>query len=368
MPREDKSTPTQQKAEPPSLSDFEQQEEVAWGSLATIIDVIYKKNGKHYALKVLNKGQLAKKKAIASVHAERNALIALGKKSYHHPGVVRLHHCFHDPDHLYFVLDLATNGDLKMLVQILGSISLNCARYYTAQVVDAVQFLHESGISHRDIKPENVLLDDEMRIKLADFGCAYVGANMETPRTNTFVGTAAYISPELLARLEVNPKSPDIWAIGCTLYFFLFGSSPFMAATDYLIMKRVRALDYSIPDVCDKDAADIIRAFLVRHKFVIKVAGVNSVFSQVLDPLERLGVPPKSSSKALRQHPFFVGNEEKPTSGAGTSPALWSVVDWESLWTAPPPPIEVGPYRARPKEVPADDLWKGFESLHLVND
>ncbi|CAA7264336.1 unnamed protein product [Cyclocybe aegerita] len=352
MPQESKPTPTQQKAEPPSLSDFEQQEEVAWGSLATIIDVIYKKNGRHYALKVLNKGQLAKKKAIASVHAERNALIALGKKSYHHPGVVRLHHCFHDPDHLYFVLDLATNGDLKMLVQKLGSISLNCARYYTAQVVDAVQFLHESGISHRDIKPENVLLDDEMRIKLADFGCAYVGANMETPRTNTFVGTAAYISPELLARSEVNPRSPDIWAIGCLLYFFLFGSSPFMAATDYLTMKRVRALDYSIPDVCDTGAADMIRALLV------------------LDPLERLGVPPKSSSKAIRQHPFFVGSEEKTTSGAGagTSPALWLVVDWERLWTAPPPPIEVGPYRARPKEVPADDLWKGFESLHLVND
>lgn len=79
-----------------------------------------------------------------------------------------------------FALDLATNGDLKAVVQKLGSISLNCARYYTAQLVDAVQYLHESGVAHRDIKPENILLDSDMRIKLADFGCAYVGDDMDS--------------------------------------------------------------------------------------------------------------------------------------------------------------------------------------------
>ena len=100
------------------------------------------------------------------------------------------------------------------------------------------------------------------------------------PRTNTFVGTAAYISPEILAKDEVNPKryffcsslpsslianSPDLWAIGCTVFFFLFGVSPFLAANDYLTMGRVRAVDYTIPDVCDNDAADLIKRLLVRH-------------------------------------------------------------------------------------------------------
>lgn len=83
----------------------------------------------------------------------------------------------HGPD---YVLDLAANGDLKTLVQKLGSISLNCARYYTAQLVDAVLYLHESGVAHRDIKPENILLDGEMRIMLADFGCAYIGEDMQS--------------------------------------------------------------------------------------------------------------------------------------------------------------------------------------------
>ena len=83
----------------------------------------------------------------------------------------------HGPD---YVLDLAANGDLKTLVQKLGSISLNCARYYIAQLVDAVLYLHESGVAHRDIKPENILLDSEMRIMLADFGCAYIGKDMQS--------------------------------------------------------------------------------------------------------------------------------------------------------------------------------------------
>ncbi|KDR80094.1 hypothetical protein GALMADRAFT_242319 [Galerina marginata CBS 339.88] len=332
-----------------TLDDFELGEEVAWGSLATIIDAVYKKNKKHYALKVLNKAQLVKKKVIRSALVEKDALIALGTKPNPHQGVVRLHHCFQDSTHLYFALDLATNGDLKVLVQKLGSISLNCARYYTAQLVDAVQYLHESGVAHRDIKPENILLDSDMRIKLADFGCSYIGQDMESPRTNTFVGTAAYISPELLARSESNPKSPDLWAIGCTLFFFLFGTSPFTAATDYLTMKRVRALDYSLPQVCDEDAADLIRRLLI------------------LDPLERIGVQPKSSPEVLRQHPFFVcGNASAPESDGSQKP--WSVIDWPILWTAPAPEIEVGPYRSRPQEVATDELWAGFESLHVGTD
>lgn len=205
-----------------------------------IVDVVYKRNNKHYALKILNKAQLVKKKVIQSAMTEKDALIALGTQPIPHQGIVRLHHCFQDnaqlcepyhfqiffsQHHSDFALDLATNGDLKAAVLKLGSISINCARYYTAQLVDAVQYLHRSGITHRDIKPENILLDENWRIKLCDFGCAWVGKGgdmdselksndyplvlraeiSQAPRTNTFVGTAAYISPELLTRSESHP-------------------------------------------------------------------------------------------------------------------------------------------------------------------
>ena len=139
---------------------------------------------------------MVKKKVIRSAMVEKDALVALGTQPKSHPGVIRLHHCFQDTAHLCeltdaaidswttylpdFTLDLATNGDLKVLVQRLGSISLECTKYYAAQLVDAVQYLHGAGVVHRDIKPENILLDSSMRIKLADFGCAYVGTDLES--------------------------------------------------------------------------------------------------------------------------------------------------------------------------------------------
>ena len=76
-----------------------------------------------------------------------------------------------------FVLDLAPHGDLADLVKKYGSLSLRCARWYTAQIVDAILWVHSQGIVHRDMKPENVLLDNELRVKLTDFGSAYVPAD-----------------------------------------------------------------------------------------------------------------------------------------------------------------------------------------------
>jgi len=100
----------------PNLDDFELGEELAWGSLATvcvcyltlqrrltckkIVDVVYKRNKRHYALKILNKAQLVKKKVIRSAMVEKDALITLGTKQRHHRGIIRLHHCFQDQAHL----------------------------------------------------------------------------------------------------------------------------------------------------------------------------------------------------------------------------------------------------------------------------
>src|ERR1700731_4634198 len=80
---------------------------------------------------------------------------------------------------LDFVLSLAPNGTLKSLVNKYGSLSLGCARYYVALIVDAVLWMHTQGVLHRDLKPENILLDSAMRPKITDFGSAYVSEALD---------------------------------------------------------------------------------------------------------------------------------------------------------------------------------------------
>jgi 3-phosphoinositide dependent protein kinase-1 len=140
------------------------------------------------------------------------------------------------------VLDLARNGELQSRVSRMGSLSTTCARYYTAQLIDALDYMHQRGVIHRyasiaasflpppadrvtsDLKPENLLLDDDFRIKVTDFGtgklidvprwclpCSLASENLSIyipaeRATKTFVGTAQYVSPELLEANETSKR------------------------------------------------------------------------------------------------------------------------------------------------------------------
>ncbi|KAF8508732.1 AGC/PDK1 protein kinase, partial [Hysterangium stoloniferum] len=308
--------------------DFEFGEEIGEGSWSIVVEAVYPPTGRRYAIKVLNKAQLVKEKMTQSAVVEKNALALLSAGD--HPGMVRLYSAFHDATSLYLVLSLATNGDLRELVKSVGSFSVSCARYYAAQIVDTVQWMHTKGVLHRDLKPENVLLDQNMRIKLADFGSAYISKDLDlSPRTSTFVGTAAYVSPELLyGEKKTTGQSSDIWAIGCIIYFLLVGQSPFLALTDYLSFKKIEALDYTFPEGFNADAKDLVQQIIVT------------------DPSERIGVPPKSSPDKLRNHPFFTRNQ---SSEAELKIHPGDYIDWASLWADLPVPIECGLVKIPPR-------------------
>lgn len=120
-----------------------------------------------------------------------------------HPGIIRLYSTFNDNMSLYYVLELASNGELLGLIRKYGSFDISSARYYAAQLIDTIEFIHERDIIHRDLKPENILLDSDMRIKVTDFGSAKIlgkgqdGDSIE-PKRRSFVGSADFVSPEVL--------------------------------------------------------------------------------------------------------------------------------------------------------------------------
>ncbi|KAI0823338.1 kinase-like protein [Trametes gibbosa] len=284
-----------------TADDFEFLDELGEGSYSTVYHGRLRSTGQEYAIKRIDKAHLKRHQKEATALAEKNTLVRLGSGN---PGIVRLHWTFQDEWSLFFVLDLARNGELQTRITRLGSLSIECVRYYAAQIVDALGYMHSRGVIHRDLKPENILLDDAFRIKITDFGTGKILDSGGEP-TKTFVGTAQYVSPELLEHNE-SSKSSDFWAMGCIIYQMISGRFVFRGLSDW---QKIKQLEYSFPEGFDEQAQDLIRKLLVR------------------DPDQRLGAGPSGSPwdmQSLRGHPFF------------------SPINWPTIWTDSAPPLEAG--------------------------
>ncbi|KAJ1656833.1 serine/threonine protein kinase [Dispira simplex] len=255
------------------------------GSYSTVMVGTEKFAGTEFAVKILDKRHIIKEKKTKYVNIEKTTLSRLS-----HPFIVRLHYAFQDPGSLYFVLDLARNGELLTLIRRLQRLPEEGARFYLAEIVTAVEYLHHKGVIHRDLKPENILLDENMHIKLTDFGTAKLvdetNVTSTSPqRSQSFVGTAEYVSPELLTDKMVD-KSSDLWALGCILYQLLEGQPPFKGPNEYLTFQKILRLEYSMPDHFSPQARDLVSRLLV------------------LEPTQRLGAD-DSDLSAIKRHPFF---------------------------------------------------------------
>ena len=139
---------------------------------------------------------------------------------------------------------------------------MSCVPFYAAELVIAVEYLHSLGIVHRDLKPENLLLDENMHLKLTDFGTAKVIGTEMRARSESFVGTAEYISPELLEQ-KIASRESDIWAIGCIIYQMICGRPSFRGATEFLTFQKVRKGEVTYPEGFPVVAKDLICKILV---------------------------------------------------------------------------------------------------------
>ncbi|KAG0147428.1 hypothetical protein CROQUDRAFT_715088 [Cronartium quercuum f. sp. fusiforme G11] len=298
-----------------SIQDFQIGEILGEGSYSTVFHAIEKSGrGTEYAIKVLDKRHIQKEKKIKYVAVERDTLNRLER----HPGCLRLFATFQDDSSLYYLLEYAAKGEILKVIKLFGSLSTDCARFYAAQILDAIEHMHSRGVIHRDLKPENILLDSQMRVKIADFGSAKILAQAEDgveaeERSHSFVGTAEYVSPELLLH-KTTCKSSDIWAFGCVLFQLLAGTPPFRCRSEYLTFQKITSLDYAFPPNFPKDAQSLITQLLV------------------LDPDSRLGA--RIGLSEIKSHEFF------------------SSINWSTIWTITPPTLETGILPPRPTSTP----------------
>jgi 3-phosphoinositide dependent protein kinase-1 len=225
------------------VRDFAFGRTLGQGSYSTVLAATDRQTLQDYAVKVLDKRHIIKEKKVKYVNIEKDTLNRLTS----HPGIVRLYYTFQDEKSLYYVLDLAANGELLETLKHTKTFNVECTRFYGAQILDAIDYMHRQGVIHRDLKPENVLLDKEMHVKITDFGTAKIldtsrpRENGNSPyipfsndsrsernndRANSFVGTAEYVSPELLTDKSAC-KASDLWAFGCIVFQLLAGRPPF---------------------------------------------------------------------------------------------------------------------------------------------
>uniref|UniRef100_A0A8I3PKQ1 Protein kinase C iota type n=1 Tax=Canis lupus familiaris TaxID=9615 RepID=A0A8I3PKQ1_CANLF len=272
------------------LQDFDLLRVIGRGSYAKVLLVRLKKTDRIYAMKVVKKELVNDDEDIDWVQTEKHVF----EQASNHPFLVGLHSCFQTESRLFFVIEYVNGGDLMFHMQRQRKLPEEHARFYSAEISLALNYLHERGIIYRDLKLDNVLLDSEGHIKLTDYGMCKEGLR-PGDTTSTFCGTPNYIAPEIL-RGEDYGFSVDWWALGVLMFEMMAGRSPFdivgssdnpdQNTEDYLFQvileKQIR-----IPRSLSVKAASVLKSFLNK------------------DPKERLGCHPQTGFADIQGHPFF---------------------------------------------------------------
>jgi len=153
-------------------------------------------------------------------------------------------------------------GDLFRHLAKKGRFKEKVARFYAAQVLTALGYLHKKKIIYRDLKLENILLDRDGYILIADFGLSKILSQPEE-QTHSLVGTAAYVAPEILKGGGYD-KSVDWWALGILLYEMLHGKPPFYDKNIYIMFQKIKDTKVQPQFASDisEEAKDLIRQLL----------------------------------------------------------------------------------------------------------
>ncbi|XP_017034205.1 microtubule-associated serine/threonine-protein kinase 3 [Drosophila kikkawai] len=291
---------TQQQQQPsPHETDFDIVKLISNGAYGAVYLVKHKTTRQRFAMKKINKNNLILRNQVEQVFAERDILSFADN-----PFVVSMYCSFETKKHLCLVMEYVEGGDCGTLLKNIGPLPADMARFYFAETVLAVEYLHSYGIVHRDLKPDNLLITALGHIKLTDFGLSKMG--LMSLATNLYegyidsetrqfsdkqvYGTPEYIAPEVILRQGYG-KPVDWWSMGIILYEFLIGCVPFFGETTEELFAHTVNDDIEWPDSEDwpvqTEAKDIISQLLQQN------------------PRDRLGT--QTGALEMKEHEYFLG-------------------------------------------------------------
>ncbi|CAM9095189.1 unnamed protein product [Heterosigma akashiwo] len=207
---------------------------------------------------------------------------------------------FQTRDKLFFVLDYCAGGELFFHLGKVGKFPEPRARFYAAQIVLALDYVHKLDIIYRDLKPENVLLDHAGHVRLTDFGLSKEGVTENAAGAHSFCGTPEYLAPEILDR-RGHGRAVDWWSLGALLYEMLTGLPPFYCRDREKLFEKIRRAELNYPAYLSENSVSLLQGLLTR------------------DPARRLGSGAEDSA-AIQRHPFFAEVDWAKLARGGLSP------------------------------------------------
>lgn len=268
--------------------------------------------GELFAMKAMDKAVMLNRNKVHRACMEREIMAMLD-----HPFLPTLYASFETKTHVCLITDFAPGGELFMLIdrQPMKVLREDAVRFYAAEVVVALEYLHCQGVIYRDLKPENLLLQSDGHLLLTDFDLSYLASckpqlikNTGLPRrkrkikneppptfvaepttaSNSFVGTEEYIAPEIITGTG-HSSAVDWWALGILLYELLYGHTPFRGKNRQNTFAKILHKDLTFPGSIPASLA----ARQLIHRLLHR------------DPTNRLGS--KRGADEIKQHPFFRG-------------------------------------------------------------
>jgi RAC serine/threonine-protein kinase len=203
---------------------------------------------------------------------------------------------FQSKDKLYFVLDYCAGGELFFHLGKEGRFVEPRAKFYAAEIVLAISYVHSLKIIYRDLKPENVLLDAEGHIRLTDFGLSKEGISGSSSGANSFCGTPEYLAPEILNR-QGHGRAVDWWSLGALLYEMLTGLPPFYCQNRERLFEKIRNSELNYPNSLSRAAVVVLKGLLTK------------------DPTRRLGSGHEDAAEVQRTDFFASIDWEKLMRG-----------------------------------------------------
>jgi polo-like kinase 1 len=222
-------------------------------------------------------------------------------KSVSHIYIVKLFSHFEDRDSVYVILELCNRHSLKEMLQSRKTITDHETRYFMRQILLGCQYLHENKIIHRDLKPANILINDQMEIKIGNFGLATKVDCGELKKTHS--GTPRYMAPKVLEK-EGYSYEVDVWSLGCILYTLLVRKSPFVKQTQKDTYNTIRKNEYNVPSEVGPLDKSLIKKLLQhnprKRTKIVKI---------LLDDFMTTGyLPPRLPLSCLVRAPHFDTN------------------------------------------------------------